>query len=214
MSRNLRWGIGLLLIAGLLLGAFFFLPFRSWLPGGTVGDIPTREVVNGSNFNRLFPRPQPGEELVFTQEKRGFSQARLKRGDEVKALLSISDVTTAPASRGKFQHSSEQLQSWPLVDQGTQASALLVADRFQVKVIGQGSGLDLQQRHELLGAFDLPGLAALSPALKPATNARNRPALPPGQGEPVRPRVREREPQLSRVPAVLNRSNAVLEPAA
>jgi hypothetical protein len=214
MSRNLRWGIGLLLIAGLLLGAFIFLPFRSWLPGGTVGDIATREVVNGSSFNRLFPRPQAGEELVFTQEKRGFSQARLKRGDEVKALLSISDVATAPASRGKFLHSSEQLQSWPLVDQGSQASALLVADRFQVKVIGQGSGLDLQQRHELLGAFDLPALAALNPALKPATNPRAREALPAGQGQPVRPRVREREPQASRFPSFLNRSKAVLEPAA
>ena len=165
MSRSLRWGIGLLLVAGLLLGAFFFLPFRSWLPGGTVGNIAPREVVNGTLFNRLFPKPQTGEQLVFTQEKRGFSQARLKQGAEVRALLSISDVASSPASRNKFIHTEERLQSWPLVDQGSQASALLVADRFQVKVIGQGSGLDAQQRHELLGAFDLAALAALKWAL-------------------------------------------------
>jgi hypothetical protein len=180
MSRILRWGLGLLLIAGLLIGAFLFLPFRSWLPGGTVGDVPTSEVVNGTAFNRLFPQPQAGETIVFTQEKRGFSEARLKSGQETRALLAISDTTTAPTARDKFVKAAEQLQGWPLVEQGSQASALLVAERFQVKVIGQGSGLDADQRHELLGAFNLQGLAALNPG---ATTPR---ALPAGQQEPVR----------------------------
>lgn len=213
MSRTLRWGIGLLLIAGLLLGAFLFLPFRSWLPGGTVGGLAKREVVNGTQFNKLFPTPQAGEQLVFTQEKRGFSQARLKQGEEVRALLSISDVITSPASLSKFEHSNEQIQSWPLVDQGSQASALLVADRFQVKVIGQGNGLDTVQRHELLGAFDLPALAALAPALKPS--AKNPAALPPAQGEPVCPTLsgQQQRPTNPGRPGQ-NRTNAVLEPAA
>ncbi|MFM7269467.1 MAG: hypothetical protein ACKOZT_12945 [Cyanobium sp.] len=212
MSRILRWGIGLLLIAGLFLGAFLFLPFRSWLPGGSVGGIAKREVVNGTQFNKLFPTPQAGEQLVFTQEKRGFSQARLKQDEEVRALLSISDVVTSPASLSKFQQSGEQIQSWPLVDQGSQASALLVADRFQVKVIGQGGGLDRDQRHELLGAFDLPALAALAPALKPS--AKTPAALPPAQGEPVRPTLPGQQRQS--IPGRLgqNRTNAVLEPAA
>lgn len=214
MSRTLRWGIGLLLIAGLLLGAFLFLPFRSWLPGGTVAGVAKREVVNGSSFNRLFPDPQAGEQIVFTQEKRGFSQARLKRGEEIRALLSISDVITSPASLGKFQHASERLQSWPLVDQGSQASALLVADRFQVKVIGQGSGLDVEQRHELLGAFDLPALAALSPAEQPAVKAGGPKALPPGQGEAVKPTLPQRQRQGTFSQPATSRTNAVLEPAA
>jgi hypothetical protein len=64
------------------------------------------------------------------------------------------------------------------VEQGSQASALLVADRFQVKVIGQGDGLDQGARHDLLGAFDLRGLAAL----QPARSARG--SLRPG-AEPV-----------------------------
>ncbi len=163
MSRILRWGIGLLLISSLAIGALLFLPFGSWLPGGSVADVPSSQVVNGTAFNRLFPKPEPGEQLVFTQEKRGFSEARLKQGDQVKALLAISDVTTAPGARGKFEASESLLQGWPLVEQGAQASALLVADRFQVKVIGQGEGLDAQQRHELIEAFNLPGLAALQP---------------------------------------------------
>jgi hypothetical protein len=204
MSRTLRWVLGLALVAGLLLGAFLFLPFRSWLPGGTVADVSTREVVNGPAFNRLFPKPQPGEELIFTQEKRGFSQARLKAGDSTKALLSISDVVTAPEARDKFSGSQQQLRSWPLVEQGPQASALLVADRFQVKVIGQGTGLDQEKRHELLSAFDLNGLAALQPATKTV-----RGALAPGRGEPVRIPV----PGTQRKDAV-EQPTPVLEPAA
>ena len=226
MSRNLRWGIGLLLLAGLILGAFLFLPFRSWLPGGSVGNIPNRALVNGTNFNRLFPSPEAGEQLVFTQEKRGFSQARLKRGSDVVALLSISDVTSSPASRNKFIHSQERLRSWPLVDQGSQASALLVADRFQVKVIGQGNGMDSQQRHALLEAFDVASLAALNPAIAPAiptgreAQAPGREALAPGRAPGLRlPRFNREAPQAKALPnrsrpSLSNRANAVLEPAA
>ena len=175
MSRLLRWGLGLALIALLLIGSVLVLPFRSWLPGGTVADIPKAEVVNGSTFNRLFPKPQTGEAIVFTQEKRGFSEARLKQGDQTLALLAISDTTTAPEARDKFGAASQHLQGWPLVEQGPQASALLVADRFQVKVIGQGPGLAADQRHTLLAAFDLRGLAALN----------GRAALPAAAGEPL-----------------------------
>ncbi len=200
MTRLLRWGIGLLLIASLLFAAFFLLPFRSWLPGGTVADVATAEVVNGSTFNRLFPRPEPGEQLVFTQEKRGFSEARLKQGQSIKALLAISDTTTAPEARSKFEASSQQLQGWPLVEQGNQASALLVAERFQVKVIGQGAGLDAEQRHELIGAFDLDGLAAL----KPARAARSPKALAPGSRQPVKIPVSASQKQAAEaVPTVL-----------
>ncbi|QNI69666.1 hypothetical protein [Cyanobium sp. NS01] len=180
MSRLLRLGLALVLGSALLIAGLLLLPFSQWMPGVTVGDIPTSAVVNGSAFNRLFPTPGPGEELVFTQEKRGFSQARLKQGGEALALLAISDTTTAPEAREKFRSSADSLKGWPLVEQGQQASALLVAERFQVKVIGQEKGLDLTQRHELLEAFDLPGLAALPQpkgtrqALKPA-----RPALDP-----------------------------------
>lgn len=185
MSRILRWGLGLLLIAGLLLGGFLFLPFRSWLPGGTVAAVPKSEVVNGTAFNRLFPAPQAGETIVFTQEKRGFSEARWKSDGETRALLAISDTTTEPSARSKFERPAQRLQGWPLVEQGSQASALLVADRFQVKVIGQGSGLDPDKRHELLGAFDLPALAALNPSAA---------GLPKGQRQPLTLRTPVLEP--------------------
>ncbi len=235
MSRRLSWGLGLLLVAGLVLGAFFVLPFRSWLPG-TVADVPNRLVVNGTALNRLFPEPQVGEKLVFTQEKRGFSQARLKQGDEVRALLSISDVTSSPASRAKFSGSGSSLAGWPLVEQGDQSSALLVADRFQVKVLGQGAGLSPDERHELLGAFNLQALAALNPASAPKALPQAQPQAPSlaGQSTATRPRLAAK-PQaaqpsaspssptqlsanmlaaLKAARAAANRETAVLTPAA
>ncbi len=175
MSRALRWALALVVAAALVGAAILLVPFADWLPGGTVADVPAREVVNGSAFNRLFPAPEAGQQLVFTQEKRGFSEARLRQADAVIALLAVSDTITAPEAKTKFLAADDRLKGWPLVEQGSQASALLVADRFQVKVIGQGTGLDPQQRHELLEAFDLPALATLAPG------RQARAALPEGQ---------------------------------
>jgi len=191
MARPLRWALGLLLAAGLLLAGLLFLPFHSWLPGGTVADLPRSEVVNGTAFNRLFPAPGPGEQLVFTQEKRGFSEAKLKQGDQTRALLAISDTITAPTARDKFAASTERLQGWPLAEQGDQASALLVADRFQVKVIGQGAGLAAEQRHDLLEGFQLQKLAALAPAAK-----GSRATLAPSRQQPVAPTLPAKTPEL------------------
>ncbi|MFO8236766.1 MAG: hypothetical protein R6U00_00645, partial [Prochlorococcaceae cyanobacterium] len=102
MGRIVRWGLGLLLVGAVLLAGLLLLPIGEWLPGGTVGDVPSSQVVNGTAFNALFPAAGPGEQLVYTQEKRGFSEARLKQGDSTLALLAISDTTTAPEAREKF----------------------------------------------------------------------------------------------------------------
>jgi hypothetical protein len=177
MSRLLRWVIGITIAVSLIGGAILLLPFSPWLPGGTVAEISTREVVNGTEFNALFPSAAAGESVVFTQEKRGFSEAKLKRDGQVTALLAISDTVTAPEARTKFAAVQTRLKGWPLVDQGAQASALLVADRFQVKVIGQGSGLEPERRHELLGAFDLQALAALQPRRLPSASGEQLPQL-------------------------------------
>lgn len=161
MPKPLRWLLGGALALLLLVGAVVLLPFSSWLPGGTVADLPTAAVVNGSVFNRLFPAPGADRQLVFSQEKRGFSEARLKQDDRLLALLAISDTATAPEAREKFGTATERLQGWPLVEQGDHASALLVADRFQVKVIEQNDALPQSERRQLLADFDLKGLAAL-----------------------------------------------------
>ena len=169
MKRILRWGMGLVVISSIAITGLVFLPFASWLPGGTVDDVPISEVVNGTAFNRLFPAAEAGEQVLFAQEKRGFSEARLKKQGETTALLAISDVITAPQARDKYTTSVERLGGWPLVEQGAEASAVLVADRFQVKVISQGPGLSVAQRHDLIQAFDLEGLARLAPSFDEQT---------------------------------------------
>ncbi|MCT0200443.1 hypothetical protein KQ313_12230 [Synechococcus sp. CS-1325] len=187
MPRPLRWALAIGLAGLLIVGGALLLPFSDWFPGGTVAGISKQEVVNGTAFNRLFPAPAAGEDLVFSQEKRGFSEARLKRDGAVVALLAISDTSTAPEARAKFESASEAIAGWPLVEQGPQASALLVADRFQVKVIGQGSGLDPQRRHALLGAFDLPRIAALEPSRQSRTKPRGQLAEQLGEALPAAP---------------------------
>lgn len=189
MNRILRWVVGLLVVGALLIAGLLVLPFRDWLPGGTVADVPTAQVVNGTAFNRLFPAPGPGEQLVFTQEKRGFSEARLKQGDATVALLAIADTITNPSARQKFEAAAGRLKGWPLVDQGSQASALLVRERFQVKVIGQGVGMEAERRHALLEAFDLPALAQLEPraTAKGSGRSRRSRALPEGRQQPLDP---------------------------
>ena len=67
MPKALRWLLGGALVLLLLVGAVVVLPFRSWLPGGTVAELPTAAVVNGSAFNRLFPPPGADRQLVFSQ---------------------------------------------------------------------------------------------------------------------------------------------------
>jgi hypothetical protein len=92
-------------------------------------------------------------------------------------------VTSSPASLAKFSGSGSTLAGWPLVEQGDQSSALLVADRFQVKVLGQGAGLSPDERHELLGAFNLQALAALNPASAPKALPQAKPQAPSLAGQ-------------------------------
>jgi hypothetical protein len=87
------------------------------------------------------------------------------------------------------------------VEQGDQSSALLVADRFQVKVLGQGAGLSPDERHELLGAFNLQALAALNPVSAPKALAQAQPNT-------------NMLAALKAARAAANRETAVLTPAA
>ena len=90
---------------------------------------------------------------------------------------------------------------------------------------------DVQQRHELLGAFNLSALAALNPAaLQAPAIPSGRGSLPPGNQAPLRlplPGLQRQAPQPSqarvpqpaanRKPSIFNRfnrANAALEPAA
>ena len=114
----------------------------------------------GGSFNRAFPFDGlSGYRRVFTQEKEGFAEAKLQKDGKDVAVLAISDVRNDAAARAKFAATVDRLSSYPLVTVGKNQSALLIANRFQVKVSSQVLGPDA--RKEILSKFDLAALAAL-----------------------------------------------------
>ena len=114
----------------------------------------------GASFNRAFPPDgTDGYKRIFTQEKEGFAEAKLQKDGKDVATLAVTDVAGDPAARGKFEKSTELLAGNPLVTVGKNQSALLVKNRFQVKVSSQT--LDPAARRELLAKFDLAALPAL-----------------------------------------------------
>lgn len=119
------------------------------------------ESVAGGSFNAFFPSVEGDFDLVYTQEKTGFAEAKLKKGGKDVALLSISDTTNNPDARTKFQTSSEVLAGYPVADVGSQGTALLVADRYQVQVRSSDSSFSRFDREDWLQKFDLDGLSKL-----------------------------------------------------
>ncbi len=120
-----------------------------------------KESVSGSAFNKFFPQGGGGYERVYTQEKKGFAEAKLKKDGKDVAMLSISDTLNNPTATKKFENSTEKIGGFPAVAQGRTATAVLVADRFQVKVLSRDPSFTESDREDWLSKFDLNGLARL-----------------------------------------------------
>jgi len=119
------------------------------------------EAQKGGEFNRFFPRSGGGYDVVFSQEKQGFAEAKLKYEGEDIGLLAISDTISLPAAAQKYESSSETLAGYPVLDLGDTQTGVLVSDRYQVKAISRDTAFDAQARREWLEKFDLSGLANL-----------------------------------------------------
>lgn len=114
----------------------------------------------GSAFNKFFPADGvEGHSRVFTAEKAGYAEAKLKKDGKDEATLSITDTHNDHDATGKFAGAAEKVAGYPLVTVGAHQSALLVKDRWQVKVSSQT--LDAAARKAWLERFDLAGLAGL-----------------------------------------------------
>lgn len=114
----------------------------------------------GSAFNKFFPADgTDGHSRVYTAEKAGFAEAKLKKDGKDVATLSISDTANEPDAKGKFASAGDKVKGFPLVTVGKNQSAVLVKDRYQVKVSSQS--LDADARKAWLDRFDLAGLAGL-----------------------------------------------------
>ncbi|MEL6440693.1 MAG: hypothetical protein AAFQ80_15730 [Cyanobacteria bacterium J06621_8] len=117
---------------------------------------------SGGTFNRYFPDSGDGYERVFSQEKQGFAQAKLKQGGQEMAILSISDTLNDPQALAKYQNSSEKLGGYPLVSQGSTGTAILVNDRYQVKIRSKDTSFSQEEREKWLQKFNLRGLSQLN----------------------------------------------------
>ena len=120
-----------------------------------------KESTSGGSFNRFFPPSGGGYERVYTQEKKGFAEAKLKQDGKVLAMLAISDISNNPAAANKFQDSQTTIKGFPSVEQGATATAVLVNNRYQVKVLSRDTDFTASDRQAWLAKFDLDGLAKL-----------------------------------------------------
>lgn len=122
---------------------------------------PAGAILAGSQFNRYFPAADGEYERVYTQEKQGFAEAKLKKAGQEVAMLAVSDTSTNPTAANKYQTSNRSIQGYPLIDIGSTGTGLLVAERIQVKVLARDPSFTAAEREAWIQKFDLDGLASL-----------------------------------------------------
>lgn len=120
-----------------------------------------KEATQGSSFNQFFPEASGGFERVYTQEKKGFAEAKLKKDGKDVAMLSISDTSSLPNAAAKYEQATEDIAGYPSVEVGSTQTAILVADRYQVKVLSRDPSFDQGQRQSWIQKFQLSELAQL-----------------------------------------------------
>jgi len=125
------------------------------------GQAVTKDATQGAKFNQFFPSAGNGYERVYTQEKKGFAEAKLKQNGQDVAMLSISDTTSTPDVAAKYQQSSQQIAGYPARTIGKNQTAVLVGNRYQVKVQSRDAAFTASDREAWLQKFNLNGLARL-----------------------------------------------------
>lgn len=119
------------------------------------------EAQSGGSFNQFFPASEGDYEVVPSQEKDGFAEYKLKQDGKTLAMLAISDTISLPAAAAKYSDATDRVAGYPAVNQGTTATGVLVADRYQVKVLSRDPEFTQADREIWLERFDLNGLAQL-----------------------------------------------------
>ncbi|HAA28164.1 MAG TPA: hypothetical protein DCE56_11410 [Cyanobacteria bacterium UBA8553] len=122
------------------------------------GQAVVKDSTQGSEFNKFFPKAGDGYQRVFTQEKKGFAQAKLKKSGKEVATLSISDTKSTPDTAKKYQQSTKTIAGYPAATLGNSQTSVLVNNRYQVTVRSTDPTFD---REAWLKKFDLNGLARL-----------------------------------------------------
>lgn len=129
------------------------------IAAGNRNTAVSEDAVKGASFNQFFPVSSGNYERVFTQEKTGFVQAKLKFKGQDLATLAIFDTISNPSAKSDFANASEQIKGFPTVEKGSTQTAVLVGDRYQVSIRSSDPNFTAEQRKEWLGKFDLVNLA-------------------------------------------------------
>ncbi|MEH1898099.1 MAG: hypothetical protein V7K94_22935 [Nostoc sp.] len=124
------------------------------------GQGVAKTATQGSEFNKLFPEGGDGYQRVYTQEKKGFAEAKLKKGGKELALLSISDTTSTPSAAAKFSKSTKKIGGYPAIEVGKTQTAILVG-KYQVKVLSRDPSFKASDRADWIEKFNLNRLASL-----------------------------------------------------
>lgn len=120
-----------------------------------------KDATKGGEFNKFFPSPADGYERVYTQEKKGFAEAKLKKDGQDLAMLSISDTRSIPGSAAKYSNATEKIGGYPAVSIGNTQTSILVGN-YQVKVLSRNPAFTKDDRAAWLAKFDLKGLNQLN----------------------------------------------------
>ena len=116
----------------------------------------------GGEFNKFFPQGDAGYARVFSQEKKGFAEAKLNKGGKNVAVMSISDTISLPAAAKKYERSTSKIGSYPLLDEAAlKSTGVLVNNRYQVKVASRDPSFSGTDRQAWLQKFNLDGLSKL-----------------------------------------------------
>lgn len=124
------------------------------------GQAVAKDATQGSKLNQFFPSSGDGYDRVYTQEKKGFSEANLKKDGQVVAQLAISDTTSTPTAAAKFSNSNEKIGGYPAVKLGNTQTSVLVG-KYQVKVISKQPSFTAANRAAWIEKFNLAGLEKL-----------------------------------------------------
>lgn len=123
------------------------------------GQAVAKDATQGSEFNKFFPSEEAGYQRVYTQEKKGFAEAKLKQDGKDLAMLAISDAASTPATLAKFANSTKTIAGYPAVEIGNTQTAVLVNNRYQVKVLSRSPSFTVGDREAWIKKFNLDGLA-------------------------------------------------------
>ena len=128
-------------------------------PGNGPKAIPQAEAISGSTLNKVFPPASGDYHLTFTREKDGFASADLTKAGAKVATLTVSDTDANPSARDKFKTSAQKIGGYPAAPVGSQGTAVLVADRYQVQARSLAPSFTAADRDSWLERFKLDVLA-------------------------------------------------------